>query len=281
MSNPTTTTPTTQNAQEIVDAVRQRYGSIGAGKTSGCGCSCSGAEQAIGTGIGYSAEDLSKIPAEANLGLGCGAPLQFLALRPGETVVDLGSGGGIDAFVASGQVGPQGRVIGVDMTPEMLDRARAAATKGGYKNVEFREGRLEALPLPDASADAMTSNCVINLVPDKAVVFREMARVLRPGGRAVISDIVLDRPLPEAVAKDLLAWAGCVAGAEMRGRYFAMLREAGFGEPEVLRDVDFAAVLAETSPAEAKSLLDRFGLRVEDVIGVVRSVTYRATKPAA
>jgi SAM-dependent methyltransferase len=266
---------------ELVEKVRDRYGKIASGEISGCGCSCGGAgEAALSQEIGYSASDLAALPEEANLGLGCGAPLAHLALAPGETVLDLGSGAGIDAFLAARAVGPTGRVIGVDMTPAMLERARAAAARAGYGNVEFRAGRLEALPVADGTIDAVTSNCVINLVPDKAAVFREIARVLKPGGRLVVSDIVLDRPLPPAIAHDVLAWAGCVAGAELRGDYFGKLAAAGLSGVEVLRDVDYATSLADAAPEEASALLGRFGLTAADIAGTVRSVTYRAVQPA-
>lgn len=266
-------------AEEIVGQVRDRYGQIAAGKQSGCGCGCGGADAVAGA-IGYSPTELEALPEEANLGLGCGAPIGFLRLVPGETVVDLGSGAGIDAFLAARAVGPTGRVVGVDMTPEMLERARTAAASHGYANVDFREGRLEKLPVEDSSVDAVTSNCVINLVPDKAAVFREVARVLKPGGRLVVSDIVLERPLPDALAKDILSWVGCVAGAELRATYFGRLEAAGLGGVEVLRDVDYAAGLADVSPAEVQSLLGRLGLSFEDVRGLVRSITYRAWKRA-
>jgi SAM-dependent methyltransferase len=166
------------------------------------------------------------------------------------------------------------------MTPEMLAKARAVAARNGYTNVEFRQGRLEALPIDDASVDAITSNCVINLVPDKSAVFREVARVLKPGGRLVVSDILLDGELPDALARDVLAWTGCVSGAERRQTYFERLEAAGLGEVEILRDVDYATSLAKAAPEEAEALLSRLGLTVEDIRGVVRSVTYRARRSA-
>jgi SAM-dependent methyltransferase len=274
-----TTIPTTP--EQLVEKVRDRYGRIATGEISGCGCSCGGAgETALATEIGYSTADLAALPEEANLGLGCGAPLAHLRLAPGETVLDLGSGAGMDAFLAARAVGEGGHVIGVDMTPEMLSRARDAAERHGFANVEFREGRLEALPVADGSVDAVTSNCVINLVPDKSVVFREVARVLRPGGRLVVSDVVLERPLPEALAQDLLAWVGCVAGAELRADYFGRLEAAGLTGVEVLSDVDYAVSLAQAAPEEAAELLGHSGLTVADIAGSVRSITYRAVKPA-
>jgi SAM-dependent methyltransferase len=265
--------------EEVVDQVRKHYGAIAVTGSSCCGpaqscCAPAGTSRQIG----YGADDLAAVPPEADLGLGCGAPVGRLALKPGETVLDLGSGPGLDALLAASQVGPGGRVIGVDMTPEMLARARATASRAGVKHVDFREGRLEALPVEDASVDAVTSNCVINLVPDKAAVFREVARVLRPGGRVVVSDIVLDRPLPEAVATDVLAWVGCVAGAAERADYFRMVEAAGLSEVTLLTDEDSLAVLAEVAPDEATAIVERSGVPREELLGIVRSVTWRAVK---
>jgi len=270
-------------SERLVEEVREKYGRIAKGEDGGCcgpaaGCAT---EEAVSQGLGYSAKQLAEIPAEANLGLGCGAPLGFLALQTGETVLDLGSGGGIDALLAARQVGPEGRVIGVDMTPAMLERARANAARAGAANVEFREGRLEALPVEDGSMCAVTSNCVINLVPDKARVFAEVARVLRPGGRLVVSDIVLDGPLPESVASDVFAYVGCVSGAMERRPYFALLADAGLTEIEVLRDVDYLAASSQTEPAWLAELVARTKVDLAEVSGRVRSITYRARKPAA
>lgn len=271
--------PTRPDAEGIVQTVRQRYAGIATAGSSCCGPSgstcCSAASQVAGE-IGYAFADLELLPEGANLGLGCGAPLQHLELAEGETLVDLGSGAGIDALIAAKKVGPTGRVIGVDMTPEMVAKARANAK--GHDNVEFREGRLEHLPVEDASVDAVTSNCVINLVPDKGAVFREIARALRPGGRLVISDIVLDGELPEAITSDVLAYVGCVAGAEQRETYFGLLAEAGLGEVEILKDVDFLAMTEKVSPAEVLAIAASTGVTIDDVRGVVRSVTYRAHK---
>ena len=268
-------------AEQLVRAVRDRYGRIAKSSTSCCGetSSCCGpSPTAASCGVGYQAEQLASIPEEANLGLGCGAPIPFLELRPGETVLDLGSGPGLDAFLAARAVGAQGRVIGVDMTREMLERARATAQKAGLTQVEFREGRLKELPVVDGLVDAVTSNCVINLVPDKATVFREVARVLKAGGRLVISDIVLDGELPAAIGRDLLAYVGCISGAIQRNEYFALVERAGLSKIEVLRDIDALAAFAAGAPEEARALAERTGVRVEDVLGKVRSVTYRAWK---
>ena len=272
------------DAARLVEQVRERYGRIAEGEVSGC-CGaqtsgCAAPETAVTLGIGYSSAELAKVPPEANLGLGCGAPLGFLAPRPGETVLDLGSGAGLDVFLAAPLVGAQGRVIGVDMTPAMLARARANAARMGAGNVEFREGRLESLPVEDASVDAVTSNCVINLVPDKAAVFREVARVLKPGGRIVVSDILLDGVLPTAVEKALLAYVGCVAGAMRREAYFALVGAAGLAGVEVLRDVDYLATLIQSAPEEVAALEKRTGVSRDEVVGRVRSVTFRAVKPA-
>ena len=276
---------TNKSDERLIEAVRDRYGKIAKGEISGCagaapvaGC-CSSFEGAISMAVGYGAEDLAVLPEGANLGLGCGAPIPVLDLQPGETVLDLGSGGGIDAFLAARSVGSGGHVIGVDMTPAMLERARRNAEKSGHTNVEFREGRLERLPVEDGTIDAVTSNCVINLVPDKAVVFREIARVLKPGGRMVVSDVVLDGRLPEVIEKDVLAYVGCIAGAAPRDVYFDQLRAAGLGEVEVLSDVDSLRQWTEAAPEEAKALAERTGVKPEDVLGKVRSVTYRARKP--
>lgn len=270
--------------ETMVEAVRDRYGRIAQGMEKGCcgpqaaGCA---PEAGAALGIGYSEAELEGIPSDANLGLGCGAPLGFLELRPGETVLDLGSGAGIDVFLAARQVGASGRAVGVDMTPAMLERARANAQKAGVTNVEFRQGRLEALPVEDASIDALTSNCVINLVPDKAAVFAEVARVLKPGGRLVVADILLDGPLPAPLRDDLLAYVGCISGALERNAYFRCVEAAGLAEVEVLRDVDFLASLGRPLPEDVQVLLDRAGVSPAEVEGRVRSVTFRASKPAA
>jgi len=268
-------------ANDVVEAVKEKYGQIARGEQSGC-CGptgvCGGtSESRVALEIGYGQRDLADLPDGTNLGLGCGAPIGFLELQPGERVVDLGSGAGIDAFIAAKRVGPDGRVIGVDMTPEMLSRARRNAVRGGFENVEFREGRLESLPVESGSVDAITSNCVVNLVPDKARVFREAARILKPGGRMVISDIVLDGRLPEAIEKDVYAYVGCVSGAMLRDEYFGLLRSAGF-EVEVLKDVDYLASMEEAAPEEARAILERNGVAREAVLGKVRSLTFRARK---
>jgi ubiquinone/menaquinone biosynthesis C-methylase UbiE len=271
---------TARTAEGMVEAVKDRYGRIAEGKESGCcgGSSCGGAETAASLGIGYSKQELQSLPEDANLGLGCGAPLQSMALQAGETVLDLGSGPGIDVLLAARAVGPTGRAIGVDMTPAMLERARANARKAGAANVEFREGRLEKLPVETASVDAVTSNCVINLVPDKAAVFAEIARVLKPGGRMVISDIILDGVLPEVVARDVYAYVGCVSGAMLREDYFALLKSAGFARVEVLKDIDYLGAVEKAFPDQLRTLLAAEKIPASSLVGKVRSVTYRASR---
>lgn len=217
------------NPADIRKTVADRYGQIAS--TGGASC-CGPTDTAAATSdyartIGYRDEDLADLPEGANLGLGCGSPTTIAALQPGQTVVDLGSGAGIDCFLAAQQVGPTGRVIGVDMTDPMLDKARAYANEKGFTNVEFRKGDIEQLPLDDNSVDVVISNCVINLSPDKARVFREIARVLKPGGYAAISDIVLLQPLPDAIVNDVEAYIGCVAGAEQVGDYLGHAIVAG------------------------------------------------------
>ncbi len=217
---------------DIRTAVRDRYGAIAEGK----GCGCGGGTTCCTSELGYSEGEVAAIPEGANLGLGCGAPVALAEPKRGETVLDLGSGAGVDVFLAAKEVGPEGRAIGVDMTPAMIDRARANAAKGGYANVEFRLGEIEHLPLPDASVDVIVSNCVVNLSPEKAQVFREAFRVLKAGGRMLLSDLVLERPLPPETRDSIEAYVGCIAGASLRGEYLRLIREAGFKGVEVVRE---------------------------------------------
>ena len=221
-------------SKQIQEVVQERYGSIAASNLSGENAGV----RSVAEAFGYSAEELSSIPADANMGLSCGNPTAYANLRPGEVVVDLGCGGGLDIFLASGKVGPRGKAIGVDMTPEMIERARRNAENGPdgtpYTNVEFHLAEIDNLPLSDSSVDCVISNCVINLAPDKKAVFREIARVLRPGGRLAVSDIALKRALPEEVATDLMAYVGCVAGAVLIDDYKRGLHEAGFEHVEIV-----------------------------------------------
>ncbi len=233
-------------SESIVDKVRERYGAVAAGTLSGEHAGV----RAVAEAFGYSAEELASLPAEANMGLSCGNPTAFASLRPGEVVVDLGCGGGLDVLLAAPKVGPTGRVIGIDMTPEMLDRARANAARQGVANVEFHQATIDRLPLAAASVDCVISNCVINLVPDKAAVFREIARVLKPGGRVAVSDIALKKQLPPEVGSNLLAYIGCVAGAISFADYERGLREAGFGSVQIVdtgKDLNAYTQVSETS----------------------------------
>src|SRR5271165_3941800 len=193
----------------IEQAVKSKYGAVA---TSGLSTEHTGV-RAVAEAFGYSPEELASIPSQANMGLSCGNPTATANLQPGEVVVDLGCGGGLDVFLAAAKVGPTGKAVGIDMTPEMLDRARRNAAHQGLSNVEFHQATIDQLPLADNSADCVISNCVINLAPDKAAVFREVFRVLKPGGRVAVSDIALKKPLPPDLAQDLLAYVGCVAGA--------------------------------------------------------------------
>jgi SAM-dependent methyltransferase len=245
-------------ADAVRDHVRRAYGRIGSGEIVGCcglapeaphaACCAGGAPAELATSIGYSAAELAALPAGANLGLSCGNPTAVAALAPGEVVVDLGSGGGFDVFLAGPRVGPTGRAIGVDMTAEMVSRARANAAayreRTGLDNVEFRLGEIEHLPLADASADAVISNCVLNLSPDKAQVWREIARVLRPGGRVAVSDLALRRPLPAAVRDSVEALVGCVAGAVPVDEHRALAEAAGLVEVTVTPKAEYVAALA-------------------------------------
>jgi arsenite methyltransferase len=221
-------------SESIVEAVRSRYGSVA---KSGLSSEHDGV-RAVAEAFGYSPEELASIPAEANMGLSCGNPTAIAHLRAGETVVDLGSGGGLDVFLAAEKVGPEGRAIGIDMTPEMIDLARRNAGKrqaaGAPANVEFHLAMIDALPLADSSVDCVISNCVINLAPDKRAVFREIARVLKPGGRLAVSDIALKQPLPAELGDDIMAYVGCIAGAIAIEDYRQGLVEAGFSNVEVV-----------------------------------------------
>ena len=273
-------TADTTQPEQIREMVRQRYAEIARDGSVNATAGCCGPQPAeIAERIGYSAQDTAAVPEGANLGLGCGAPLAAAALQEGETVLDLGSGAGFDAFLAAREVGPTGRVIGVDMTDEMLAKARANAQQAGFSNVEFRKGYIEALPVDDASVDVVLSNCVINLVPDKAAVYREVARVLRPGGRMVISDVVLNEPLPEVIAADVAALTGCVAGAALRDQYLATIAAAGLADIEIVSDKGFGAVALTMVPEPMLRQAQAAGIDVQRVADTVRSLTIRARKP--
>lgn len=253
----------------IRSAVRESYARVATTGAPCCGTSrCTGE---TGRHIGYTDEEMHAVPDGANLGLGCGKPTAIASLKEGETVIDLGSGGGFDCFLASSQVGPGGCVIGVDMTAEMLSLARENARKGEYGNVEFRLGEIENLPVADNTADVVISNCVINLSPDKNRVFREAFRTLKPGGRLMVSDIVLLRDLPVEIRNSVEAYVGCVAGAVSRDTYLAGIRDAGFRDVNILKETGFPFELLAADPlvqsvAQATAMTREDGQRIADSI---------------
>jgi len=257
---------------DVRAVVREKYGAIaekgGSCCDEGTGCGCGCVTEALDS-IGYTRDQMAAIPEGANLGLGCGNPLAYASARPGETVLDLGSGAGIDCFLAAREVGPTGRVIGVDMTPAMIEKARANAAKGGYANVEFRLGEIEHLPVADASVDLVISNCVINLSPDKPRVFREVFRALKPGGRIVVSDLVLTRPLPPQLKQRVDLLVGCVAGASLKDDYLRLMREAGFTGVEIAAESGYEVGIENLTQDRAE----------REAFAMVRSVKVRATRP--
>jgi len=272
--------------EELKKAVRQGYGQIARQQEpcSCCGpspcCGGPGVAEEISRKIGYGEEEMASVPDGANLGLGCGNPVALAFLRAGETVLDLGSGAGFDCFLAAKRVGKDGRVIGVDMTPEMVARARENAEKGGYRNVEFRLGEIEHLPVERESVDVVISNCVINLVPDKGKAFAEAFRVLRPGGRLMVSDIVLVGELPERVQRSVGAYVGCLSGAVSRESYLGAIRDAGFADILVHEETEFPLDCMVNDGSVSAVLGDlRIGGRDLQAIGnAVRSLKVSAVK---
>lgn len=273
-------------SKDVRETVKERYGRIATEKDSGCGCNCGCGPEAstaseVSEAMGYTKEELQSIPADADLGVGCGNPLALADLTEGETVLDLGSGAGIDCFLAADRVGKSGHVIGVDMTPEMIERAERNAHQGGYANVEFRKGHIEDLPLKDNAVDLITSNCVINLSPDKPRVFEEAFRVLRPGGRLAVSDIVLGTELPEAIRKSVNAYVGCVAGASLRSEYLDQIRAAGFTDIEVVSETTYPSETLLDLP-DIREAIEKSDVTLEDAraaAGAVTSLKVRALKP--
>ena len=246
-------------SEPIIEQVREKYAAAAVSGLSGDHAGV----RAVAEAFGYTPEELASIPAEANLGLSCGNPTAFSGLRPGETVVDLGCGGGLDVLLAAAKVGPAGKAVGIDMTPEMIDRARRNAAKQGRTNAEFHRATIDRLPLPDRSVDCVISNCVINLAPDKTAVFREIHRVLKPGGRLAVSDIALKKPLPPDLAQSILAYVGCVAGAVLIADYERGLREAGFDAVQVVdagKDLNAYAAVADQSGCCSPSMTSAAGL---------------------
>ena len=261
--------------EKIKKIVRNRYSKVA--KTSGSCCAsslgcCSAPTNAhVSKMIGYSEEERASVPEGANLGLGCGNPTALASLKEGERVLDLGSGAGFDCFLAAKKVGNIGKVIGVDMTPEMLDKARVTAKKGRYKNVEFRLGEIENLPVADNSVDVIISNCVINLAPNKKRVFEEAFRVLAPNGRLMVSDIVLLKKLPESILKSVEAYAGCISGAEIKEKYLELIRRAGFREVKVLQEKGYPLDYIISEP-DTKDAIDSLGLTLEEITEAACSV---------
>lgn len=273
--------------EEIRKTVRERYGNIAKQGSSCCGpakscCGSTDSAQSISRSIGYTKEELKAVPEGANLGLGCGNPIALASLKEGEVVLDLGSGAGFDCFLAAKQVGSTGKVIGVDMTAEMLERARENARKGDFGNVEFRLGEIENLPVGDNQVDIIISNCVINLSPYRKKVFQEAFRVLRPGGRLMISDIVLLKDLPREIKNSVAAYVGCVAGATTKKDYLETIRAAGFEETKVLGEDAFSVELLANDPT-AMEIVKNLKLspeRARNLASSVVSIKVSAIKPA-
>jgi arsenite methyltransferase len=276
------------DANEVRKKVRDGYGQIATSGGSCCGPSptCCGSSPAasedLARVVGYSQEELAALPEGANMGLSCGNPTAIASIQPGEVVLDLGAGGGFDVFIAGRKVGAVGRAIGVDMTPEMVARARKNAAvyreKTGLDNAEFRLGEIEHLPVADASVDVVISNCVINLSPDKAQVWRDIARVLRPGGRVAVSDLALLQPLPEAVRGMVQALVGCVAGAVLVSDTERMVREAGLTDPELISKADYVDAMTGWNDPLYRAIVEHLpaGTKPSDYIA---SLEVRARKP--
>ncbi|MEW6667714.1 MAG: arsenite methyltransferase [Thermodesulfobacteriota bacterium] len=262
--------------KEMRELVRERYGEIARNRGSCCGsvASCCGTDQSArkaSVGIGYSMEEIRSVPPDANLGLGCGNPTALASLKEGEVVLDLGSGGGFDCFLAAQKVGKGGRVIGVDMTPEMVGLARKNAAKGNDSNVEFRLGEIENLPVADQAVDVVISNCVINLSPQKSRVFEEAYRVLKTGGRFMISDIVLLKPLPRSVQDSIEAYVGCIGGAMVKDDYLNDLKAAGFADVKVAEETPFNVLSFGDEPF-VRSMADKLGLSREELCDISDSI---------
>lgn len=260
-----------EKKEEIKKVVIERYAIIAQQGSSCCApiqscCGTGDIAQEISKKIGYTEEELKAVPEGANLGLGCGNPVSIASLKEGEIVVDLGSGAGFDCFLSAQKVGKKGKVIGVDMTPEMIEKARENAKKGGYENVEFRLGEIENLPVANNSADVVISNCVINLSPDKRRVFAETFRVLKPGGRLMISDIVLLKELPNFIKNSIEAYIGCLSGAIMKDEYIKAIEEAGFQDVRIIDETPFPIDCMANDPT-AKEIIENLKIPPEKVKG--------------
>jgi arsenite methyltransferase len=273
--------------ENIRRAVREGYAEVAKRKkpccttSNPCGGNTSDVSKDISRRIGYSEEEMGSVPEDANLGLGCGNPVALASLKKGQTVLDLGSGGGFDCFLAANRVGKEGKIIGVDMTPEMIDKARENARKGKYENVEFRLGEIENLPAADSAVDIVISNCVINLSPNKKRVFEEAFRVLRPGGKLMVSDIVLLKELPESVRENVKAYVGCISGAEMEEKYLQTIKNAGFQEVKVVEKnffpiEDMANDPAAQAIAKTKQISPK---EIKKIANTVASVKVSGKKP--
>lgn len=279
---------------DIKENVKNRYGQLAAQSGGGCcspsvaqepATSCCGSAEStqdkMSKLVGYTDEELASLPDGANLGVGCGNPLAFAAVKEGDTVVDLGSGAGIDCFLAAKRVGESGKVIGIDMTPEMLAKARANAEQGGYSNVEFREGEIESLPIEDNSVDVIISNCVINLSPEKDKVFAEMHRVLKPGGKFFVSDIVLRRALPESILNSQAAYAACVAGALLKEDYIGIPESLGFTDLDVMSEATYPLDVLTEDPTVSGLLANMENVSEEEfnhAADAVASIKLTGTK---
>ena len=270
---------------EIKKAVREGYASIAKGEGFCCGpaSSCCGnlnVIEDISKSIGYTEKEMRMVPEGANLGLGCGNPIALASLKEGETVIDFGSGAGFDCFLAANAVGKEGKVIGVDMTPEMIDKARENARQGNYAHVEFRLGEIENIPVPDSFVDCVISNCVINLAPDKRKVFKETFRVLKPGGRLMVSDIVVTQELPDFIKSSLAAYVGCIAGALMKEEYLQTIRDAGFHEVRVVDEQSFPIDCIANDPA-AQAIIEKIHISqegLEEIGNAVLSIKVEGKK---
>jgi SAM-dependent methyltransferase len=272
--------------EEVRKIVREGYGEIAVGDKCGCGpvsaCGCCNPTETVSKAIGYTDEELGALPDGADLGLGCGNPTALASLKEGEVVLDLGAGAGIDCFLAGRAVGESGKVIGVDMTAEMIERARENARKVDSRNVEFRLGEIENLPVADNSVDVVISNCVINLSPDKVRVFKEAYRALKPGGRMMISDIVLLKELPDVIKSSAEAYIGCLSGALLKADYLNIMESTGFGDIEIVQESSFPIDFMTNDPT-SKAVIDKLGTTVDevnDMAASVMSIKVRAIKPA-